>query len=336
MRGYPGIHPLDPCGSCHDGPTWAGAEHGAKAPEGLRCVSRFMQSYVVRRSRIALLNLLPDKPVKRRIQGVDMVLPRSHALPFFALDDSPYGQNLVGLARGIGAVEGRLVFLDVGANVGDSTAQVLDVVEGHAVCIEPDPRWLPYLEQNVAGRADVERSLLLTRASDTQLAPVHYKPGTTRYEERAGDDAAATLTVAELGDRYPVLQDVRLVKSDTDGYDVDLVPAIAATFAASKPVLFFEFHPGLTRSATPDVDPDGVWQILHDLGYEHAAVWHNYGYPMGTAPTATLTAYSHVLDGDAATSDYWDVAVAHKDDPTGLAVLDQLVPTPLDGKITPR
>jgi FkbM family methyltransferase len=298
-------------------------------------VSRISQSYVVRRSRVALANLLPDKPVRRRIQGVEMVLPRAHALPFYALDDSPYGQNLVSLARGIGAAEGRVVFLDVGANVGDSTAQVLDAVDGHAVCIEPDPRWLPYLEQNVAGRADIESALLLTAASAAHLAPDHYKPGTTRYVETDAANAAASITVAELAERHPVLADVRLVKSDTDGYDVDLVPAIARTFAASRPVLFFEFHPGLTRAATPSVEPDGVWQLLHDLGYEQAAVWHNYGYPLGAAATADLPSYTHVLDeqGDAS-SDYWDVGVAHKDDPTGLAVLAELMPQPLAKGIT--
>lgn len=286
---------------------------------------------------MALANLLPDRPVHRTIQGVDMVLPRRHALPLYALDDSPYGQNLVELARGIGAAEGSVVFLDVGANVGDSTAQVLDAVEGRAVCIEPDPRWLPYLEQNVAGRAEIEPALLLTAPATTHLAPDHYKPGTTRYVETTADAAADSITVTELAERHPVLSGVRLVKSDTDGYDVDLVPAIARTFAASRPVLFFEFHPGLTRQATPGVEPDGIWEILHGLGYEQAAVWHNYGYPLGAAATRELSAYTHVLeDSGDASSDYWDVAVAHRDDRTGTGLLARLMPDPLGERITGR
>jgi FkbM family methyltransferase len=289
-------------------------------------VSRIAQSYLVRRARLAVNNALPDKAVRRRIQGVELSMPRSHALPLFALDDSPYGQNLVQLARGIAAAEGRVVLLDVGANIGDSTAQVLDAVEGHAVCIEPDPRWLPYLQENVAGKAEIEAALLLTEPSTTSLAPDHYKPGTTRYVETvAGSaDAAASITVAELAERHPALADVRLVKSDTDGYDVGLVPVIARTFAASRPVLFFEFQPGLTRRATPSVDPNGIWQVLHDLGYEQAAVWHNYGWPLGSAPTVTLSSRTQALEGEGST-DYWDVAVAHRDDPNGLEVLAGLM-----------
>lgn len=290
-------------------------------------MSRIAQSYLVRRARLALNNALPDKGVRRTIQGVELSMPRSHALPLFTGGDSQYGQNLVQLAKGIAAVEGRVVLLDVGANIGDSTAQVLDAVDGHAVCIEPDPRWLPYLEENVAGKADIEAALLLTGPATTSLAPDHYQPGTTRYVETSEPgDAAGSVTVAELAQRHPVLAGVRLVKSDTDGYDVDLVPVIAQVFAASKPVLFFEFHPGLTRQATPGVDPNGVWNLLHDLGYEQAAVWHNYGWTVGSAPTAGLASYTHVLEGGGE-SDYWDVAVAHKDDPTGLDVLAALMPT---------
>jgi len=295
-------------------------------------LSRISQSYVARRARLALNNALPDKRVRRTIQGVELSMPRSHALPLFTGAGSPYGQNLVELAKGIAATEGRMVLLDVGATIGDSTAQVLDAVDGQAVCIEPDPRWLPYLEENVAGRAEIEAALLLTEPTTTKLVPDHYKPGTTRYvETEDAADAAGSLTVAELAERYPVLADVRLVKSDTDGYDVDLVPVIARTFAASKPVLFFEFHPGLTRQATPDVDPNGVWKTLHDLGYEQAAVWHNYGWPVGSAPTAELASYTQVLEGgsDYCDTDYWDVAVAHKDDRAGLDTLSALMPTRL-------
>ena len=41
--------------------------------------------------------------------------------------------------------------------------------------------------------------------------------------------------VHELLRRHPVLGDLRLLKTDTDGWDVMLVPALARSFAGSRP-----------------------------------------------------------------------------------------------------
>lgn len=284
---------------------------------------------ITSRLRLAVNLRLPDKPVRRTIRGVEMTLPRRHGLPHFARPGSPYAENLVDLARLIAEKEGTVCVLDVGANVGDSALFVLAEAPAFVVCVEPDPQWQTYLETNVGGldSVEVEPSILVApEAAGVSLAIVHQDVGTSQVQQTTDGSGLPSITTDELLARHPRLADVRLVKSDTDGFDVMLVPALARTFLPSKPVLFFEFDPRPTALATPDLRPNDIWQTLVDLGYESAVVWDNGGSLIGPAPTAELEERSAVLELTPEERGYgfWDVAVAHKDDPVGLHVLADL------------
>ena len=149
--------------------------------------------------------------------------------------------------------------VDVGANIGDSALQVLAKVDARVLCVEGDTYWLDYLHRNVDGdpRIRVVPALVLPEASD-QLAAVR-RNGTTHFVEGGdGQDSAAGLAPRELRERAAGLGRVRLVKSDTDGYDVRIVPAMAAAWQDEHPVLFFEYDPALTRAVGDDAPDPGV------------------------------------------------------------------------------
>jgi len=217
--------------------------------------------------------------------------------------------------------------LDVGANVGDSALFVLDQAPAYVVCVEADPQWQTYLETNLGARDDVaiEPSILVgPEAAGSSVSVVHHDVGTSQVQLTTDGTGLPTLTTDELLQRHPRLAEVRLVKTDTDGFDVMLVPALARTFLPSKPVIFFEFDPRPTALATPDLDPNALWEVLVGLGYERAVVWDNGGNLIEAAPTAELKEHSSVLDLSQEERGYgfWDVAVAHRDDPVGLTVLE--------------
>lgn len=289
---------------------------------------------VRRRTSWLVRDLLPEKAVVREVQGVTMVLPRSHRLPDYAGPGSIYGQNLVDLARALATDSSPLTVIDVGANVGDSTLQILDAVEGRVLCVEADAAYLDYLHRNVDGdsRVEVVEALLVTDPGASGATAVR-SGGTTRFTEGASADAARAITPEELRAGHPAFADLRLVKSDTDGYDVSLVPALAATWAHSTPVLFFEYDPYLIRIA--GFDPLQVWQDLAALGYDDVAVWDNAGRPLRRATVDGIGSQIGVLDEfnhrRPGSRSYWDVAVVHADDRPGHAALDRLLP-----RTTPR
>ena len=284
---------------------------------------------VRRRIGWAIRDRWPDRPVKRTVQGVDMVLPWSHRLPDYARVEPEYGQNLPRLAAALAAADGRpVVAMDIGANVGDSTLQILDVADGKVLCVEADGFYLDFLHRNVDGddRIAVEASLLLDDEAEVAMAPVR-QGGTTRFVPGESEKTAPTVTVSQLRERHPDFDALRLVKSDTDGYDVTLVPAVARTWSDTKPVLFFEYDHELSRLAGND--PVQVWRDLDALGYDLVRVWDNGGRPIGVYPLSEMAERSALLDEPVESRDYhfWDVAVSHRDDAAGAKALRAVQPS---------
>lgn len=282
---------------------------------------------VVRRLGWVIRDHWPDRRVEREVQGVKMVLPWSHRLPDYARVGPDYGQNLVQLAALLAEGEEQLTVLDVGANVGDSTLQILNVADARVLCVEADRYFLKYLRINVEDdpRVEIEASLLSTTDHAVEMAPVRVG-GTTRFEPGTSDLTAPSVSTDELRARYPDFANLRLAKSDTDGYDVQLMPAIARTWASSHPVLFFEYDHRLSRVAGND--PLAVWPMLAGLGYTAVAVWDNGARPLGRFDIADVTAAAARLDNafTVRTGGYWDVAVVHREDRAGLDAIAALVP----------
>ena len=282
---------------------------------------------IVGRARLSLSQRLPNKPVKRVVRGIPMTLPRRHALPYFARPGTPYGENLIELGRGIAAAEGAVTLLDVGANVGDTALMVLENAPGVAVCVEPDPEWREYLNANLGSLPNVaiEPSVLLGpgEKSGSSFEVVHHHTGSSQVQETASG-GVPSITTGELLARHPELANVRLIKSDTDGYDVMLLPALLGTFEPSRPIVFFELELRCTALATPEINVDDVWDVILSHGYEHSVVWDNGGAFLGAWPVSELKERSQILKLSKEERGYgfWDIALAHKDDPVGRKVLE--------------
>lgn len=270
----------------------------------------------------------PDRKVRREVQGVTLTLPWSHRLPDYAKVGPEYGQNLVHLAALLQQNDRPLTVLDVGANVGDSTLQILNATDARVLCVEADGYFLDYLKLNVGDdpRVTVDGSLLIaTEEPSVQMAPVRVG-GTTRFEPGQSTHTAPTVSTSDLRRRNPDFESLRLAKSDTDGYDVELMPAIATTWSDSRPVLFFEYDHHLSRVAGND--PLAVWPSLAALGYTSVAVWDNGGRPLGRLGIEEIAGVAHILDESLGSraQHYWDVAVVHGQDQQGLEAIGRLVP----------
>lgn len=285
---------------------------------------------VVRRLGWAVRDRFPNRPVAREVQGVRMILPWSHRLPDYARYNPLYGQNLVELAKRLAEHEdGPLGVLDVGANVGDSALQILDATDARVLCVEGDRVFLNFLERNARGdqRIVVEAGLLAAdeATAATSLAPVR-EGGTTHFVPGESADALPGVAPTTLRSRHTEFDRLRLAKSDTDGYDVQLVPAIADAWRDSMPVLFFEYDHRLSRLAGND--PLAVWPELQQRGYAEVAIWDNGGRPLQRLSITDVPAAAESLEKPVGRYGvrYWDVAVAHRDDAAGLAVLADLIP----------
>lgn len=281
------------------------------------------------RVRLGLMDrarrVFPNRWVRRSVQGVTLTLPWSHRLPDYAKIYPEYGQNLVALARVIGETEfpARFSIIDVGANVGDSALQVLNAVDADLVCVEGDPYWLSFLRENAARepRIHIVHAMLLPSHGGPRQFNVLRANGTTRFVPCDGPDTDSIATADSLRSSLLELPPMRLIKSDTDGFDVRLLPGLARAYHDTLPVLFFEFDPPLARE-TGDRNPERIWGELIDLGYDRCVVWDNFGNLLGSWSTAELLNVAAILENSLEERGYhyWDVAAIHGNDPNGIAI----------------
>jgi hypothetical protein len=156
-------------------------------------------------SYLTIRKVFGNRRVMRDVQGVSLAMPWSHRLPDYARLVPTYGQNLVNLAVGLGEVDKPLGVIDVGANIGDSAAQILAKADARVICVEADPEYLPYLERNVGSdnRCLIEFGLLVVDIAEASGLGAVRSGGTTRFAQDGADRAAPPLAVAELPVRQP-------------------------------------------------------------------------------------------------------------------------------------
>jgi FkbM family methyltransferase len=286
------------------------------------------------RANLPWRRLLGGRTVHRRVQGVDLYLPWSHILPDYARIRPWYGQNLVALAEALqqrtADASKTLTVMDIGANIGDSAAQIIARTDAKVLCVEGDPYWATYLRKNLGGndRAVIEEALLTPSEGQWATSSPVRTHGTTRFTQDAEKlGALPALSAQAMREKHPEFAHLRLVKSDTDGFDPILVPAVAEAWNDSPPVLFFEFDPILARAAD-DQDPNLLWDKLSKLGYSRLAIWDNTGDPLGQLEIGDAAKEAARLEPRPVHLGYhfWDVAASHRDDLAAAAAFDELMP----------
>ena len=204
-------------------------------------------------------------------------LPPGHLLPVYQRKHPSYDRFLPVLAAHLQA--GSTV-IDVGANCGDTVAAMAAQNPNlHYLCVEPEEEFQRYLKTNIA--------LMQTVAPDLRIEPVMAMVGkeiTTAGLAGSGGTkhavpgagALATTTLDEIvsrGDRPPI----RLLKSDVDGFDYDVINSASELIRRDRPLLFYECQ------YFDEAQRTGFERLMVSLGeavYTRWTVFDNFGEVM--------------------------------------------------------
>jgi len=227
------------------------------------------------RLRRALVHHGGDPTVEADIDGIALRLPLSHALPVYRRAFPGYSENLGEVARLV-AMHGGLTMIDVGANVGDSVAIVKARVPDMAIlCVEADPAYVGYLEENTARWSDVviAAPVLLAERTDEIDGTIRRADGSSRVATGAPGTTPA-LALDDLVASHEQFCAPALLKSDTDGFEARVLRG-AQQVLATGPVLFLEYDPKLLEAA----GSDGLDMLasLQPHGYERIAFYDKFG-----------------------------------------------------------
>ena len=204
-------------------------------------------------------------------------LPPDHLLPDFQKGCKKYDRFLPVLARHLA---NDATVIDVGANCGDTLGAMINSNSAvHYVCIEPDDAFFKYLELNI--------SLIKKARPNASILPIKalvgHKVQSACLEGVGGTKHAVCYTTTESSLCSQSLDEIvsnldlskiQLLKSDTDGFDFDVIDSAADLIRSHKPMLFFECE---YRNESQKHGYESTIARLESAGYQDWTVFDNFG-----------------------------------------------------------
>lgn len=207
--------------------------------------------------------------IRYTICSTSVILPPGHTLPIFQRDFPHYDTYFLGALRRIGvyasARADSILFVDVGANVGDTAVAVLETTPARVVCVEGNRYFLQYIKRNLSEYQD--RVILIDR---------YILPGETAglYESTQSTGGFRPLEIGrawECGASSDVSKilsenraDICIWKSDTDGLDVPILLGNWRLIDRHCQVIWFELDPNAAGSSMAQID--GLAEKLANSG----------------------------------------------------------------------
>lgn len=212
-------------------------------------------------------------PIKLQYTGFFIELPANHLLADYQRRYPRYDKFLPHLARYLSP---RDTVIDIGANVGDTLANMVESNRtAHYICIEPDDSFHNLLDQNV----ERMRSAITGLNVRTIKAFVGKSVSNVTLEGTGGTKHAVvnkggSVRSFALDELILDASSVRLLKSDVDGFDWDVLDSSMAVIENHKPMIFFECQhdyeyqqAGYARTLA----------ALEQIGYHDWIVFDNFG-----------------------------------------------------------
>ncbi len=169
--------------------------------------------------------------------------------------------------------------IDIGANVGDTAALISEYAKIPVLCIEGDPILLRFLKENA-----------VQLGPGVKIEPSFVGPDGTTVNLSLSDDLGRNASLVQAIDprgsvKFRSLQAIlsdhpefgcaKLLKTDTEGFDFDIIRQSIEFIRHSKPVVFFEYDPHL-RPDEPLAGLETI-QALISIGYSDFIYHDNYG-----------------------------------------------------------
>ncbi len=254
-----------------------------------------------------------------RCGEVDILLPPGHKLPVYRAEHLQYDRFLPILARHLGE---KGVVVDVGANVGDTLAAMVGENRWLSyVCVEPDELFFSYLKRNLARleRSNGLLNVVLIKAlvgDGEKVASLSGRDGTKAavVGGKGGIRSRPLDTILSEGE-YPL---VKLIKSDVDGFDYEVIRSAMQILSCSAPILFFECQ--YFDREQRDSYESLIFDLMR-LGYTRWVVFDNFGgVVLETSDVVVLRSllgyvWAQNVGGSSRTIHYFDLlACAPKDD----------------------
>lgn len=223
------------------------------------------------------------------------------------------------LVRALNAEGDPCAVIDIGANCGDSAALAKCGGATSILCIEGDPKLCETLRTNLAQLDDATLRPTFLGESQGQIAVSVEKAGWNNTFVTTTDTTSKQTinidTLDHLVSDWHALDRLRLIKCDTEGFDVRILVGGRSTLATRQPVLLFEYN----REAMAQSGESGfrVFSLLGELNYRTMLFYDAFGRFIceGSLENVEFLRDLHdYADGKLSKVYYYDIVAFSKND----------------------
>lgn len=251
-----------------------------------------------------------------RVGNYSLTANQSHLIEVHLREHPLYSRNVARLVKLFTKKYPDLGIIDVGANIGDTVALLrTEDVNNKVYCVEGEPTFWGFLAKNLTQFQNVEsfRTFLGEKTETLKLSL-----GTTSDSQSLDwDEHSEGIKVRRL-DELSVeenFDDAKVLKIDTDGFDLKIIRGAEGLLKKSQPMIFFEYDNLLFAKNDENALP--TLQMLQKLGYDKIIYYDNFG-KLVTSTSLKNEVQLQQLDNYIAEYSgafpYYDVCIFHEND----------------------
>ncbi len=250
-----------------------------------------------RRAASMVRNLIlrfADPVCEMHVHGHKLGVPLSHPLPLYHATYPQCDSVLGRLAGWIRETGKPLVYIDIGANIGDTIAAINPMKGDRVFAIEPHPPYAKLLRKNTARlkcKTQIIEKACVENLTDAGLS-IDGKLGTGVLVED-GEGSLPSTTLDLIVAEFPEMESCDLLKVDVDGYDFSVLRGGDRFLSKSKPIVLLESDVFENSNYMEDVV--SLVNRMKGYGYRHLLVYDNYGGLLTALPTENISSLIPIL-----------------------------------------
>lgn len=265
-----------------------------------------------------IFRALGKRPLEKvvRIGNFDLVANFDHLIQNYLEENKYYSRNFSRIAKYIENKYPVYTIIDVGANIGDSVALLrTEGSEQFVHLIEGDPIFVELLTRNSSLFDKILiHNTFLGETTSKQHISIQSLNGTSNINVGIGDQNVSIIKLDELI-KDNKIDNIKLLKTDTDGFDFKILRGAFDSIKRQKPVLFFEYD-----SVFLNQQNDSGLAIFEDFksfGYNKILYYDNFGkFLLSTTLSNTFLIeqlYAYINRKESGFP-YYDVVLFHEND----------------------
>ena len=237
-----------------------------------------------------------DPIIKFHINNKVLLMNLSHQLPIYTVQNQLYD---TAISRIINAVKSDKILhiIDVGANVGDTAASILNTNPNVKIlCIEGNSFFSNLLKLNFINdnRVIIEESFCSDVTDDDKIS-IDTKRGTASLNSNSSKIIEVSFyKLDDLFKKQKHLNTVDLIKVDTDGFDYKVLRGCHNLIHQFKPLVFFELDKSFLSNNKEDVM--SIFDFFKFYEYQAFLIYDNYGYLLGIYTFEQINVVENIIN----------------------------------------